>query len=147
LTECPVCGAVTIGTPEVCDGCGTPLDRVTRSKGFVSRTLSLLLPGISHLWNGYLARGGFALFGSFLFLLWLGREIRYSVVDSTSWVRLGVWVMVWSVWSIGWYWDRLRTNTRRPSPGRIVSSILVLLILANVLMLVLVIRTLSSPVY
>jgi len=102
---------------------------------------------MSHLWRGYLAKGGLVLFGSFLFLLWLGRELRYTTVEGIPWIRLGIWVILWSAWSIIWYWDRLRSSTYRPSPGRIVSSVVLMLILANVLMIVLIVQMLSSPMY
>lgn len=128
-----------IGRPSYCDDCGTPLDRVRETDDSYQQFLPLLLPGLSHLWRGYLLRGTIALFGSFAALLWLLAELQRMDWSSGTVIALSLWTIVWTAWSLGWHWNRLGLTARRPSVGRIVSTVLVLLALSNVAMLILVI--------
>lgn len=99
---------------------------------------------MSHLWKGYLLRGGVGLFGTFTALLWLLAEFQRMELTGGSLLGLTLWAVIWTVWSLSWHWNRLGLTTRRPSAGRIVSSVMVLLALSNVLMLGLVIGIFTS---
>jgi len=136
MDNCPVCGRVILGPQAECKTCGTPLRRTVNASGVNwSEKLTLLLPGLKQLWNGYVIRGIPGLFGSFFLLLWVvngfnGTADTYALVGNIL-----LWSLVWAGWSLGWYWDSLRLqDSKRPSAGRLVSTIIILMLAANGLM-------------
>lgn len=147
MGNCPVCDAVVGPGRKSCGDCGTPLGRNGGSSGGLFSKVFVLIPGLSHLWKGYLTRGVFALLGTFLLVLSLGIGVKATDHQRQLVYRLMLWGILYLVWIGVWYWDSLRVRTVSPSPGRIVSIILILLFVANGLMVSILINVFLGGPY
>lgn len=135
MKNCPVCRSVIIGQPTSCEDCGTPLKRQHNESIQWGNYFALFLPGISHLWNGWLIRGVLALFGSSTAILWLYLHINnLELLNPYSLGKVIIWVIFWLFWSFFWHRNVLSLTSHRASAGRIISIIVGLLFVANALM-------------
>lgn len=127
MNECPTCRSAIIGRPPACQQCGTPLARARWSRSSSARVLTVLCPGLGHLWLGYLYLGVFAFFGSILISCFLLSQLLMDAL----WRRVLAWLLAWIPWVSLWLihlWDRRR---RRVSASSVAGLIVVLLMLAN----------------
>ncbi len=127
MGECPTCRAALIGRPDTCGECGTPLSRTRWSQSSTARLMSLVVPGLGHLWLGYLYLGSFLLFVSFTVAGVFLTPVWFEVL----WRRLAAGVLVWIPWVSLWSFHLWGQRRREVSVRRATRLLLVLLVLAN----------------
>lgn len=147
MTECPVCRGTVTGRPDRCKQCGTPLGRTLNRSGNWWRKGTFLAPGLFHFGKGYLIRGILASFGNIFAILWLLSRIGTLSFTGESILTLLLWTGLWLSWCYFWYRDSYRLRSLHPSPGRILSTVLVLLVTANGLMILIVINVISQKFF
>lgn len=124
MSECPVCRTAQVGRPETCDACGTPL-RKSRVEPWIG--LNLLIPGIIHLWRGWLVAGSAGVFGS---LFAYGQLVSGGGL-SGNWMVLGAWVLFWIPWALGWTWWAVGARRRYVSGNYVASVVVGILLIGN----------------
>lgn len=127
MRECPTCRAAILGRPEACRECGTPLTRARWSRSSTARVLTLICPGLGHLWLGYVYLGSFVLFVSFL----VAGVFLMPVWLEALWRRLAAWVFAWIPWVSLWTFHLWERRRRPVSARRVTKLVFLLLVLAN----------------
>jgi len=127
MRECPVCRAAIIGRPPTCQECNTPLGRARWSRSSSARVLTLLCPGLGHLWLGYLYLGSLVTFVSLL----LAGLFLSPVGMPGPWRRVLAWLLVWIPWASLWSFHLWERRRRRASARGVVRLVVFLLVLAN----------------
>lgn len=119
-----------IGWPEECSYCGTPVRRGSSGGSgwfFLPLVLSLLLPGLGHLWEGRLKSGSLALFLSIVGLgvLWL----EIVVLESLPVVLFAGFS--WLCWLLGWTAHLYIKGGKRNTTSELVTFFIFLLLVGN----------------
>jgi hypothetical protein len=133
MNECPVCRAPLFGDPERCDECGTPIYSLVFSNTSWARILTLMLPGLGHLWLGRLWYGVVVSFFSCLSLSILFQLTTEGYVFVRA---IAGWVLFWIPWVGGWFYHVKRCRRRFVGAESLATTVTLLLIVGNILVVV-----------
>ncbi|MFB6355609.1 MAG: hypothetical protein ABEJ65_03735 [bacterium] len=131
MRECPVCRATIFGRPDKCSTCNTPLERLSGLRVRWSKRLTPFLPGLGHLWLGYLVQSTLALFGTSVALFVLIDGLKRNAFGVKEYL---IWSGFWLIWVLFWSWNISYKPRKFVSARQIYQYLFGMLLVVNIVM-------------